>query len=817
MPLFLKLLKVTFVAFLSLSVLGIVGFLGLYLYLAPGLPRAETLRDVELQVPLRIYAADGRLMAEYGEKRRKPLRYDQIPERIKLAFLAAEDDRFFKHPGVDYRGLLRAAVHLALTGEKQQGGSTITMQLARNFFLSSERTYERKLREIFLALQIEHALSKPQILELYLNKIYLGQRAYGVGAAAEVYYGKSPAELSLAQIAMIAGLPKAPSAYNPISNPRRALVRRAYVLRRMRDLGYITEEEYVQANEAPVTASVHRAQVEVDAPYLAEAVRVRLLSRFGPEAYSAGYEVYTTLDPALQSAGQAALRKALLDYDRRHGWRGAAGRVALEGRTDTELMGLLARRTKVGGLFPAVVKAVGKQSATVLIKGVGQAEVPWAGLSWARTYIDEDRRGPRPKKASDVLKPGDLIYVQRRRPVAPRVNGAEAGKPAAAYWALVQVPEVQGALISVNPRDGAVLALVGGFDFGRSKFNRALQARRQPGSNFKPFVYSAALEKGFTPASIINDAPIVFEDASSEAAWRPQNYSGKFFGPTRLRVALMKSRNLVSIRLLQRIGIDYTLDYVKRFGFDTSRFPRNLSLALGTGEVTPAELIGGFAVFANGGYRVAPFWIQRIERRGRVVEMHEPLPACDSTAEEPAAPDCAPRAITPQNAYQMVSMMQDVIRHGTGRKALALKRGDLAGKTGTTNEQRDAWFSGFNADLVATVWVGFDDHGRLGKRETGAGAALPMWIEYMRKALAGKPEHTLPRPPGLATVRIDPRTGLLAAPGQSDAIFETFRVQYVPTAYGTSDLSPLYPADVDRGAVPSAGGASTGGDVEPLF
>ena len=810
----LKLLKAAFVAFLSLSVLGAVAFLGLYLYLAPGLPRAERLRDVELQVPLRIYASDGRLIAEYGEKRRKPLRYDQIPERLKQAFLAAEDDRFFHHPGVDYQGLLRAAVHLALTGEKQQGGSTITMQLARNFFLSSERTYERKLREIFLALKIEHALSKPQILELYLNKIYLGQRAYGVGAAAEVYYGKSPGELTLAQIAMIAGLPKAPSAYNPISNPQRALQRRGYVLRRMRDLGYITEAEFVQADQAPITAALHRARVEVAAPYLAEAVRVAMVSRFGSEAYSAGYEVYTTLDPDLQAAGRAALRKALLDYDRRHGWRGPAGHVDLAGSTDEALSALLAQRPSVGGLHPAVVKTVEKRSATVLVKGVGAARIPWQGLAWARPYIDEDHRGPRPRKAGDVLSPGDLIYVQRRRAVAPKGKKQASDQRPAAYWALVQVPAVQGALISVDPSTGAVVALVGGFDFRLSKFNRALQALRQPGSNFKPFVYSAALAKGFTPASVINDAPIVFQDASLGEAWRPQNYSGKFYGPTRLRVGLMKSRNLVSIRLLERIGVDYTLEYVKRFGFDTRRFPHNLSLALGTGEVTPVELIGGFAVFANGGYRVPPFWIQRIERRGRVVETHEALPACDPRQAQPASPDCAPRAITPQNAYQMVSMMQDVIRHGTGRKARVLKRADLAGKTGTTNEQRDAWFSGFNADLVATVWVGFDDHSRLGKRETGAGAALPMWIEYMRRALNGKPEHTLPRPPGLTTVRIDPHTGLLATPDQEDAIFETFRVQYVPTVYSTDEAWSISEPGA-AGAVGAAGAGLESG--EQLF
>jgi penicillin-binding protein 1A len=780
MSLLLKIVRKGFVAFLILSVFGVLGTLGIYLYLAPGLPPVATLKDVQLQTPLRVFTRDGELIAEYGEKRRKPLRIEQVPKMMREAFLAAEDDRFFEHPGVDYQGLARAAVHLIRTGEKGQGGSTITMQLARNFFLTRERTYTRKLREIFLALKIERELTKDEILELYLNKIYLGNRAYGVGAAAEVYYGKDAHELDLAQMAMIAGLPKAPSAFNPIANPERAVLRRNYVLGRMRGLHYIDESAYQAALGAPVSAWRHGlAAVAVEAPYVGEMVRSEMLSRYGAEAYTGGYRAYTTIDATLQKAANAALHDALLSYSTRHGYHGSEAHVAISESADLlSLQNPLAQYRVVGALHPAIVVEVVDKQARVLLKGGETVTLEWDGLSWARRYIHENSLGPKPTSAQEILQRGDIVRV-RQTP-----DGA---------WRLSQIPRVAGALVSLSPTDGTILALVGGFDFQQSKFNRVTQAKRQAGSNFKPFIYSAALEKGFTPASLINDAPIVFQDATLEGTWRPENYSGKFFGPTRLRVALTKSRNLVSIRLLNTIGVEYAREYINRFGFQEHDLPRDLSLALGSAAVTPLELATGYAVFPNGGYRIHPYLIEHVDTsNGDALFRAEPEQACeepspqptpvalDTPAQAPGTTGCAPRAIEATNAYQIVSMMRDVVRAGTGRKAMALGRSDLAGKTGTTNDQRDAWFSGYNGDIVTTAWVGFDDQRPLGARETGAAAALPMWIDYMRVALKDRPEHNLDPPRGMVTVRIDPRTGLLASAGEAGAIFETFRAERAP-------------------------------------
>ncbi len=735
-------------ALLTFLILALVTAAGALLYFLPQLPSEEAIKEVRLQVPLRIYTRDGRLMGVFGEQRRIPVHLDEVPEPLRLAFLAAEDDRFYKHPGVDYQGLLRAAFKLLQTGEKRQGGSTITMQVARNFFLSSEKTFTRKIKEILLAFKLEHALDKDTIFELYLNKIYLGHRAYGVAAAAQVYYGKTLDQLTLAEMAMIAGLPKAPSRYNPITDPQRALARRAYVLERMRKLGYIDEQAFQEALRAPLTASLHDFSIEVEAPYAAEMARAFAVERFGEAAYTQGLVVYTTLDPDLQRAARKALRQALLDYDRRHGYRGPAGHAAGPGDLD--------RWPEVGGLVPALVTEVKGQSAVLMAKGRGPVTLPWEGMAWARPYRTPDRLGPAPKRAGDILKAGDVVYL----------------RPKGDTWALAQPPEVEGALVALSPEDGAILALSGGFDFQRSNFNRVTQAHRQPGSNFKPFIYSAALEKGFTPASLINDAPVVID---GQVAWRPENYSGRFHGPTRLREALVHSRNLVSIRILRAIGIDYAIAYLERFGFRAKELPRGLSLALGSASVTPLEIARGYAVFANGGHLIAPYLIARIEAMdGTVLWQAEPPRVCEDCAHP------APRTITPQNAYLMTSMMKDVIRRGTGRRALVLGRRDLAGKTGTTNDQKDAWFSGFNADLVATAWVGFDTPRPLGRRETGARAALPMWIAFMKEALEGRPERSLPRPTGLVTVRIDPHTGLLAAPGQKDALFETFRVGHAP-------------------------------------
>ena len=743
----------------------------------PTLPSIEVLKDVHLQTPLRVYARDGRLIAEFGEKRRIPLRLDQIPPALVQAALAAEDERFFEHPGVDWQGLARAGLYLLRTGEKGPGGSTVTMQVARNFFLGREKTYERKLKEILLALDIERRLSKDEILELYFNKIFFGHRAYGVGAAAQVYYGRPLDELGLAELAMVAGLPKAPSRFNPIVNPQRALQRRDYVLGRMRELDFIDEEEYAEAVAAPINAKLHRPKVEVEAPYVAEMVRAALEEEMGEEIYVGGYRVYTTLDGARQRAANLALRGALLAYDRRHGYRGPEQR--LDPGEPERHAELLSGVPVVGGLRPALVLEVDEQVVTAYAKGFGEIELPWPVLQWARPYVDQNRRGAAPKTPADVAQRGDLI----------RVRLTEEG------WIFSQVPEVEGALVALDPQDGAIVALSGGFDFYHSKFNRVTQAQRQPGSSFKPFIYSAALEHGFTPASFINDAPVVFEDPGLEDVWRPRNYSGKFFGPTRLRVALYKSRNLVSIRLLDATGIAEALDHLRRFGLDVERLPPNLSLAVGSGEVTPLELATGYAVIANGGYRVEPYFIERVEDpEGIVTRRSQPRRVCREcepagapAGASPVAPDSvlsdehrAIRSVDARNVWLMHSMMRDVVLRGTARRARELGREDLAGKTGTTNDFRDAWFSGFTPRLSATAWVGFDRRRVLGSRETGGRAALPMWIEFMRHALDGVPEEFLDRPEGLLTMRIDPDSGVPALAGDPDAIFETFRTEYAP-------------------------------------
>jgi penicillin-binding protein 1A len=801
-----KLTRNALAALFALAVAGVLVVFGTYLYLAPGLPSIDTLKDVRLQVPLRVYARDGGLIAEFGEMRRIPLGFEEVPQRLAQAVLASEDDRFYRHPGVDWQGLLRAAWVLVKTGHKGQGGSTITMQVARNFFLGREKTFLRKFNEIFLALKIERELSKDEILALYLNKIFLGHRAYGVGAAASVYYGKSVDELSLAQAAMIAGLPQAPSASNPISSPERAVRRRNYVLGRMRELGFIDETAYREAVAAPVTASYHGPAAQVAAPYVAEMVRREMLERHPDDAYTAGYEVYTTVRAPHQAAAARAVREALLAYDRRHGYRGPEGRVAFPQQLATQAVAELAREalgeySEAGGLLPALVSGVEERAFAAYLADGTPVEVAFEGMGWARPYLSENRRGPAPQKAADVVARGDVVRLER-----VRADGEEG-----AQWRLAQLPAVSGALVSLDPDDGAITALVGGFDFRLSKFNRATQARRQPGSNFKPFLYSAGLEHGLTPATLINDAPLPPEyDASLESAWRPENYSGKFYGPTRLRQALVKSRNLVSIRLLRRIGVPFAREYAARFGFREEQLPSNLSLALGSMVATPLEVVSAYAVLANSGYRVEPYLIERIEDgRGEVVYRAHPLVVCPQCEPAPADPAAAaqpsageaagppgerpsgeregdgqrpaPRVISAQNAYLMSSILRDVIRYGTGRRALSLGRADLAGKTGTTNEQRDAWFSGFNGDLVATVWVGFDKLDPLGRGETGSRAALPMWIAYMGEVLKGEPETPLERPPGLVTVRIDPQTGKLAAAGDPEAIFETFLAGSAPT------------------------------------
>lgn len=799
-----KLFKYIIYLLILTGVAAAAGLAFVYQRLEPDLPSIEILRDVRLQVPLRVYSREHKLIAEFGEKRRIPLTYDEIPETVRQSFLAAEDDRFFQHPGVDYQGLLRAAVQLALTGERRQGGSTITMQVARNFFLSREKTYTRKLKEILLSLRIERELSKEEILALYLNKIYLGSRAYGIGAAAQVYYGRTVDELELPQIAMIAGLPKAPSTTNPIANPKRALERRNYVLGRMRDLGFISAQEFDRARGAPVSARLHRTTPELVAPYVAEMVRGEMVERYGEEAYTRGLNVITSLDSRLQTAASAALRSALQTYDARHGYRGVAGHMAaFPGPKQEVQLEHIRAVAGVAGLERALVLETAEKSVQVLLSDGARDEIPWDGLKWARRYIDVDNRGPGPKKSADILRPGDLIYTLRVSP--------QDGEP---YWRLAQIPAVEGAFVSLDPVDGAVRALIGGYDFYRSKFNRVIQARRQPGSGFKAFVYSAALEAGFTPASLLNDAPLVVRNAGKDGDWRPENYSGKWFGPTRLRVGLYKSRNLISIRLLRAMGVKFVLDHTARFGFDTNKLPRNLTLALGSGEVTPLQMARGYSVLANGGYLVDPYFIERVDgSREGVLMLTEPRKVCldcpepvtgEFTAAKSDAPDTlgaqtetrdetpsrhAPRVLSVENQYLMVSMMQDVIRRGTGTRARVLGREDLAGKTGTSNDQRDAWFNGFQRSLVAIAWVGFDSFRPLGRKEVGGRVALPAWIDFMRVALKDVPEQGWDLPEGIVTVRIDPKTGKRAPAGTEGAVFEVFRKDRVPRSVSRDDFS----------------------------
>jgi len=805
-----KIFKYLFLLLVVGALFGVLGAAGGYLYFKKDLPAIDNLREIRLQVPLRVYSADGKLMAQYGEKRRYPVRYGEIPPLMIKAFLAAEDQHFFSHRGIDPTGLARAAVTLLLTGEKRQGGSTITMQVARNFYLTRKRTFTRKIREIILALHIEQELSKEEILELYLNKIYLGHRAYGIRAAAEVYYGKELDQLTLPEMAMIAGLPKAPSRYNPITNPPRALERRNYVLRRMRDLGYISPTAAEQALQAPVTASLHSAEIEVEAPYLAEMVRDRIVRDYGSQAYTGGFEVRTTVPSHLQEAANRALRKALVTYDRRHGWRGPEARLETLPTERKELDTILKKHPPVADLLPAIVLEVGEKEAVVYAGEKGELRLPWKGLKWARRYLEVNERGPVPKRADEILQPGDLVRIQWWQDETPKEDkGKGKGKkePAPPYWRLAQVPAVSGALVSLDPGNGAILALVGGYDFYTSKFNRVIQAKRQPGSGFKAIIYSAALEAGFTAASVINDAPVVIEDNGTGDTWRPENYSGRFFGPTRLRQALTKSRNLVSIRLLRSMGIRHALEHARRFGFDPDELPHGLSLALGSGEVTPLQMARAYAVLANGGYLVEPWYIRTIERNGEVLYEADPLVAGCDPEKDPCRP--APRTLDEENRYIMYSMMQDVIRRGTGWRARALGRKDLAGKTGTTNDQRDAWFNGYNQHIVAVAWVGFDDNRTLGKKEVGGRVALPAWMEFMKVALKEIPDDPPKMPSSLIVARIDKTTGLRVSGNRPGSMFEIFRPGTEPPMLEEQREPDLFDAQED--------GKPAGQGAEELF
>lgn len=802
MRIFLRLVRYTIYLGLSGAILGSLAIGIAYWLISPRLPSVETLKDVQLQVPLKVLSADGKLMATFGETRRIPIDMSQVPDRLKYAVLSAEDADFYTHPGIDIGGILRAVWLVTTTGSKHvAGGSTITQQVARQFFLSPEVTYTRKLSEIFLAFRIEGALSKDDILALYLNKSFFGNRAYGIAAAAEFYYGKTLDQLTQAECAMLASLPKFPSTGNPINNKPRALLRRAYVLGRMLDLGHIDKAAFDLAMAEDDQSFAHEPPIEIEAPYVAELVRQEAIERLGNDALDNGYVIRTTIESPDQEAANQALRDSLIEYDRRHGFRGAEAHVDLAGNASPEsLIEEIDGYRNVNGLVPGIVAESAAEEAQVQL-GDGQLVLlNLKAIEWARPYIDDSRRGATPKRVDEVLHAGDIV----------RVSLDEEGN-----WRLAQIPAVQGAMVGLSPEDGAIRALIGGFNFSRSKFNRATQSSRSAGSSFKPFIYSAAMDHGFTPASVINDAPLVFPDVSRpNGLWTPSNDDGKFDGPIRLREALVRSKNLVSVRLLDAIGVHYAHEYVTRFGFTAQQVPENLSMALGTAAVSPLAMARGYAVLANGGFLVDPYLVAEIaDRDGQVIYTANPVRAChdcpqrlleeeqeraslatsgastfapiasaNASSTIPPAngePRLAPRVIDARNAYLVTSLMRDVVRRGTGSGAMVLKRGDLAGKTGTTNEYRDAWFSGFNARIVATAWVGFDDFSSLGSREFGSKSALPIWIGFMRAALTDMEEQPFDMPPGITTARVDKDSGLLATAGDPDSIIEYFKTEDV--------------------------------------
>lgn len=745
---FVLLVSATFAALL------LVGFAAALVY--PTLPSLEVLTDYQPKIPLRIYSADGKLIGEFGEERRAVVSINDVPRPLIVAILAAEDERFYQHRGVDYIGVARAAISNFVSGGVRQGASTITMQVARNFFLSKERTITRKFNEMLLAFKIEANLSKDQILELYLNQIYLGQRAYGFAAAAQIYFGKRLADLDLAEAATLAGLPKAPGRYNPIANPKRAKLRQQYVLRRMRELQLISDEEFSAADQRELVVKKEINEFPVRAEHFAEMVRQLLYERYQEDAYAKGLRVYTTLLTSHQEAAYAALRRGVQDYDRRHGYRGPEGYAELRAKlTDEALEDALHDTSDSDDIYAAVVVEASPKRVKAYRRGGEWAEIGEDGLKFAGRMLGE-KANP-----AQRIRRGTIIRVQ---------------KDEKARWHITQLPAVEASLVSMDPRDGAIRALVGGFDFGRNQYNHVTQALRQPGSSFKPFVYSAALEKGFTSATVINDAPLMFTAAQTGSEpWEPKNFDGKFEGPMRLRTGLVKSKNLVSVRILQAISPQYAQDYIARFGFDPKLHPPYLTMALGAGNVTPLQMLTAYGVFANGGYRVAPYFIERVEdARGNVLMQ----------ARSAAAGGGAERVIDARNAFIMASIMRDVVRMGTGARAMKLGRNDLAGKTGTTNEFVDAWFCGFNSELVAVAWLGFDTPQTLGRNETGAQAALPIWMGYAGAALKGVPEQPLVPPEGVVALRVNPDTGLRVADAQA-GIVDYFYQEFPPPEHET--------------------------------
>jgi len=778
------------------------------------LPSVESIREYKLLVPLRIYSNDGKLISVFGTIRRSPAALKDVPKHLINAYIAGEDANFYSHYGIDPKGLFRAVWELVTTGKKKTGGSTITMQLTRNVFLTLDQTYVRKLKEIFLAIKLEQTITKDEILELYLNKNFLGHRSYGIVAAADMYYGKTLDQLTLAECAMLAAPPKAPSRINPITSPERALLRRNYILRRMLELDYINQTEHDLAIKEQDNARTHEPAIELNAPWIAEMVRSEMLERYGDGAYTDGYVVTTTVDSKLQQTAETAVQNGLQAYDKRHGFRGAIKHFAIESINEGYQLGdnqqneylitedaiakaieKIKNTQATAGLQVALVTFIEDQSMIVRLIDGQDVVISFETSKWARTYINNDKLGPAPKTMSDIVKVGDTIMVKR---------------DLMGEFVMAQIPRAQGALISLNPNNGAINSLIGGFAFNLSKFNRVTQAKRQPGSGFKPILYSAAINAGLTASTLINDAPIVFDDSKQEKAWRPENYGKDLLGPTRLREGVVKSMNLVSIRVLDRIGINTGRKHMLKFGFESNDIPKNdLTIALGSPNVPPLAMARAYSVFANGGYLIDPITNQN----GEILYKHEKVVLCDdcegklkqqkhneivlendknitltinseseSTSEEKIDNIIyPPRVISAANQFIIESFMKDVVLRGTGRKARAeLKRNDLAGKTGTTNDQKDAWFNGFHRNIVTHAWVGFDTPQAMGRRETGGRAALPIWIDYMRVALENVPEYQRPIPAGVVSAKINRKTGKLAANNNPNTLLEYFIVGHLP-------------------------------------
>ncbi|WP_180961384.1 penicillin-binding protein 1A, partial [Pseudoalteromonas sp. MelDa3] len=812
--------------FIICVLIGLITLISLYYYVKPDIPSVQVLKDVQLQTPMQVFTKDGLLINQFGEKRRIPVTIDEIPQTLINAFLATEDNRFYDHIGIDPIGIVRSAVVLISTGEKKQGASTITMQLARNFFLTREKAYIRKVKEIFIALHIEGVLTKDEILELYLNKIELGNRAFGIGAAAQVYYGKELKDLTLAQMAMIAGLPKAPSALNPIRNPTRAKARRNVVLGRLLTEDYITQEQYSEATSQPITAYFHGAEINLYAPYISEMVRAEMVSRYGVDkAYNSGFKIFTSVESKVQKAAQNALVNNLHSYDMRHGFRGPTDVLwnpeTQPALTEQQILNKLQSVNELGTLKVAAVLSVNNKTATVLLKNGEQTTLSWDSLKWARKYITRYRQSFAPKAATDILTPGMQIWVRQNEDNS---------------YLLSQIPEASSAIVSLDPQDGRIKAIVGGYSFEQSQYNRAIQAKRQVGSNIKPFIYSAALEKGYTLASILNDAPINQWDKSQGVAWRPKNSPAVYNGPIRIRRALAQSKNVISVRLLRGVGLQRTADHLLKFGFKDADINRSESLALGSASITPLELARGMSTFANGGHLIEPYFISEIQDAyGNVLFKANPALACDeeplpthnvlsmhnSDDEMEQTKKCAPRIISKQNAFLIADAMNSAIwgggswAHktgwsGTGWRAQALDRRDISGKTGTTNDSVDTWFSGFNSNVMTSVWVGFDNPGNaLGRStynnnldssqisgaESGAKTAQPAWVEFMKAALEGKPEAPIEPPEGLVSIRIDLATGLLSHKNDYTSRFEYFEKGTAPTKYVLSQPNDIFEED----------------------